>query len=155
MENKLLTALLPWRPVPGFEPSPEAFAPNVAFVSVMRRVIAQLWILVSCTQMRLTDAQRSSFPSEGRRALRRMDAAPTRAESGNSGGRSRFRRRGRARVTPLHGSYLGQPRLCVFVVPADSGDPGRGGLRRDVVCTVVEVRGVMGQHQVEIRDVDV
>ena len=77
MENKLLTALLPWRPVPGFEPSPEAFAPNVAFVSVMRRVIAQLWILVSCTQMRLTDAQRSSFPSEGRRALRRMDAAQT------------------------------------------------------------------------------
>jgi AcrR family transcriptional regulator len=41
MENKVLAALLQWRPVPGFEPSPEAFAPNVQFVTEIRRVVAQ------------------------------------------------------------------------------------------------------------------
>jgi AcrR family transcriptional regulator len=41
MENKVLAALLLWRPVPRFEPSPEAFAPNVQFVAEMRRVLAQ------------------------------------------------------------------------------------------------------------------
>jgi hypothetical protein len=67
----------------------------------------------------------------------------------------RFQRHGRASVTPLHGSHLGQPRLGVFVVPADSGDPGRRGLRGDVVRAFAEITGVVGQHQVEIRDVDV
>ena len=41
MENKVLAALLQWRPVPGFEPSPDAFAPNVQFVVEIRRVVAQ------------------------------------------------------------------------------------------------------------------
>ena len=41
MENKVVTALLQWRPVPGFEPSPEAFAPNVEFIGEMRRVVAE------------------------------------------------------------------------------------------------------------------
>jgi AcrR family transcriptional regulator len=41
LENKVLAALLQWRPVPGFEPSAEAFAPNVQFVAEARRVVAQ------------------------------------------------------------------------------------------------------------------
>jgi AcrR family transcriptional regulator len=40
IDNQVLTALLQWRPVPGFEPTPEAFEPNVRFVAELHRVLA-------------------------------------------------------------------------------------------------------------------
>ena len=42
---------------------------------------------------------------------------------------------------------------CV-VVPADGGLPCGGRLRGDVVRVAVETGGVVGQHQVEVGDVD-
>ncbi len=40
VEHPTLTQLLYWRPVPGFEPSPEAFAPSVASAERARQAIA-------------------------------------------------------------------------------------------------------------------
>jgi len=42
MEHPAYTQLLYWRPVPGFEPSPEAFAPAVAMVETSRHRFAEL-----------------------------------------------------------------------------------------------------------------
>jgi len=39
MDNPVLAQLLQWRPVPGFEPSAEAFAPNQEFLGEIRRVV--------------------------------------------------------------------------------------------------------------------
>src|SRR5262249_18703192 len=39
MANQPLAQLLFWRPVPGFEPSTEAFAPSVAMVEDVRRML--------------------------------------------------------------------------------------------------------------------
>ena len=55
----------------------------------------------------------------------------------------------------LGGTYFGEAFDGVVVVPADSGFPGGGGLGGDVVRGVVEVGGVVGQDEVEVRDVDV
>ena len=52
-------------------------------------------------------------------------------------------------------SNFGKPLDCVLVVPADGGFPCRPRLRRDVMRAVVETGGVVGQHQVEVGDVDV
>src|SRR5262249_21751676 len=49
---------------------------------------------------------------------------------------------------------FGKPRDGVFVVPADGGFPGGRRLRGDVVCAVGETGGIVGQHQVEVGDVD-
>lgn len=40
VEHPTLTQLMYWRPVPGFEPSPEAFAPSVAAMERVRGAIA-------------------------------------------------------------------------------------------------------------------
>jgi AcrR family transcriptional regulator len=40
VQHPTLTQLLYWRPVPGFEPSPEAFAPSVAAMQRVREAIA-------------------------------------------------------------------------------------------------------------------
>jgi hypothetical protein len=40
MANPVLAQLLQWRPVPGFEPSAEAFAPNQAFIGRIQQVVA-------------------------------------------------------------------------------------------------------------------
>jgi len=40
MDNQALTQLLFWRPIPGFEPSAEAFAPSVAMLDEVRRMLA-------------------------------------------------------------------------------------------------------------------
>jgi AcrR family transcriptional regulator len=40
VENAALAQLLYWRPVPGFEPSPEVFAPSVDGMRDVRRVLA-------------------------------------------------------------------------------------------------------------------
>jgi AcrR family transcriptional regulator len=40
MDNPVLAQLLQWRPVPGFEPSAEAFAPNREFVAEVNSVVA-------------------------------------------------------------------------------------------------------------------
>src|SRR5437763_6116023 len=50
---------------------------------------------------------------------------------------------------------FGEPIDCVLVVPADGGFPCGRCLRRDVMRDVVETGGVVGQHQVEVGDVDV
>src|SRR3954452_20948312 len=42
MEHPAYTQLLYWRPVPGFEPSPEAFTPAVAMVETSRHRFAEL-----------------------------------------------------------------------------------------------------------------
>ena len=42
MEHPAYTQLLYWRPVPGFEPSPEAFAPAIAMVETSRHRFAEL-----------------------------------------------------------------------------------------------------------------
>src|SRR3954463_1433984 len=42
MEHPAYTQLLYWRPVPGFEPSPEAFAPAVAMVEISRHRFTEL-----------------------------------------------------------------------------------------------------------------
>src|SRR3954454_19095930 len=42
MEHPAYTQLLFWRPVPGFEPSPEAFAPAVAMVETSRHRFTEL-----------------------------------------------------------------------------------------------------------------
>jgi AcrR family transcriptional regulator len=42
MEHPAYTQLLYWRPVPGFEPSPDAFAPAVAMVETSRHRFAEL-----------------------------------------------------------------------------------------------------------------
>jgi AcrR family transcriptional regulator len=42
MEHPAYTQLLCWRPVPGFEPSPEAFAPAVAMVETSRHRLSEL-----------------------------------------------------------------------------------------------------------------
>ena len=42
MEHPAYTQLLYWRPVPGYEPSPEAFAPAVAMVETSRDRFAEL-----------------------------------------------------------------------------------------------------------------
>src|SRR6266545_6354787 len=52
-------------------------------------------------------------------------------------------------------SNFGEPLDCVLVVPADGGFPCRPRLRGDVVRRVVETGSVVGQHQVEVGDVDV
>lgn len=36
LEHPVLSQLQAWRPVPGFEPSPEAFAPSVEFIEAIR-----------------------------------------------------------------------------------------------------------------------
>lgn len=41
------------------------------------------------------------------------------------------------------------------VIPADGGFPRGRRLRRDIMRAAVEIGGVMGQHEVEIGDVDV
>ena len=51
-------------------------------------------------------------------------------------------------------SNFGKPLDCVLVVPADGGFPCGRRLRGDVVRAVVETGGVVGQHQVEVGDVD-
>jgi AcrR family transcriptional regulator len=40
LENQALAQLLFWRPVPNFEPSPEAFAPSVEIADLQKRAIA-------------------------------------------------------------------------------------------------------------------
>lgn len=40
MDNPVLAQLVNWRPVPGFEPSAEAFAPNREYVDEIRAVVA-------------------------------------------------------------------------------------------------------------------
>jgi hypothetical protein len=52
-------------------------------------------------------------------------------------------------------SNFGKPLDCVLVVPADGGFPRGRRLRGDVMRAVVETGGVVGQHQVEVGDVDV
>lgn len=67
------------------------------------------------------------------------------------------RRRGlwlRCRCCSDH-SNVGEPLDCVLVVPADGGFPCGRRLRSDVVRLVVETGGIVGQHQVEVGDVDV
>ena len=52
-------------------------------------------------------------------------------------------------------SNLGKPIDCVLVFPADGGFPRGRRLRGDVMRAVVETGSVVGQHQVEVGDVDV
>ena len=52
-------------------------------------------------------------------------------------------------------SNFGEPLDCVLVVPTDGGFPCGRSLRGDVVHAVVQSGGVVGQHQVEVGDVDV
>jgi hypothetical protein len=40
LEHQALAQLLFWRPVPNFEPTPEAFAPSEAFVALQQQAIA-------------------------------------------------------------------------------------------------------------------
>jgi AcrR family transcriptional regulator len=40
LEHRAIAQLLFWRPVPSFEPSPEAFAPSVEMVELQRRALA-------------------------------------------------------------------------------------------------------------------
>jgi AcrR family transcriptional regulator len=42
VQHPTLTQLLYWRPVPGFEPSPEAFAPSIAAMERVRDAIAEV-----------------------------------------------------------------------------------------------------------------
>jgi AcrR family transcriptional regulator len=39
LDHQVVAQLLNWRPVPGFEPSPEAFAPSIEFVQEARRLL--------------------------------------------------------------------------------------------------------------------
>jgi hypothetical protein len=41
VEHPALAQLLHWRPVPGFQPSPEAFAPSEADLAVLRGAFAE------------------------------------------------------------------------------------------------------------------
>ena len=52
-------------------------------------------------------------------------------------------------------SNFGKPLNCVFVIPADGGFPCGRRLRGDVVRAALETSGVVGQHEVEVGDVDV
>ena len=67
----------------------------------------------------------------------------------------RASRRAKARRPAQNRSNFSKPLDCVLVVPADGGFPCGRRLRGDVVRAVVETRGVVGQHQVEVGDVDV
>lgn len=40
LQNQVMAQLINWRPVPGFEPSERAFAPNVEFVEAVREQVA-------------------------------------------------------------------------------------------------------------------
>ncbi len=40
LANRALAQLMFWRPVPGFEPSPEAFAPSAEMVALQRAALA-------------------------------------------------------------------------------------------------------------------
>lgn len=40
LANRALAQLLFWRPVPNFEPTPEAFAPSIEMVALQRRILA-------------------------------------------------------------------------------------------------------------------
>jgi AcrR family transcriptional regulator len=41
LENRALAQMLFWRPIPNFEPSPEAFAPSVEMIALQRRALAE------------------------------------------------------------------------------------------------------------------
>ena len=75
-------------------------------------------------------------------------------------GSHRGRHYGKTCGLSIHGgcsdrSNFGEPLDRVLVVPADGGFPCGRRLRGDVVRAVVETGGVVGQHQVEVGDVDV
>src|SRR5262245_17656872 len=53
------------------------------------------------------------------------------------------------------GSTFGKPLDCVLVVPADGGFPRGRRWRGDVMRVLVETGGVVGQHQIEVGDVEV
>ena len=50
---------------------------------------------------------------------------------------------------------FGEPLDSILVFPADGGCPCGPSLRGDVVRVLVETGGVVGQHQVKVRNVDV
>ena len=52
-------------------------------------------------------------------------------------------------------SNFGKPLDGVLVVPADGGFPGGRRLRGDVMRAADKTGGVVGQHQVEVGDIDV
>jgi AcrR family transcriptional regulator len=55
VENPALAQLLHWRPVPGFEPSPEAFAPGQQDMALLRSVFAEAVRLGQLTPAAATD----------------------------------------------------------------------------------------------------
>ena len=55
VEHPVIAQLMFWRPVPGFEPSPESFAPAIAQVDFMRDVIREAVAAAALTAAAATD----------------------------------------------------------------------------------------------------